>query len=136
MLCFSVANYSLLPTLRCNINSRQIRAFAEQHIIAIISVDMDGNPERITPRLLQSGVNLIYPMEIAAGSDFKQTVRQHPNLEVRLTALAVTTGFGPGTKVFDDRVEERDPPPIIREPYGALNRVRRTATRGVSSLIL
>lgn len=67
--------------------------------------------------------------------DVNQTVRQYPYLEVRLIALAVTTGFGPGAKVFDDRAEERDPPPITREPCGALNRVRRTAPRGVSSLI-
>ena len=50
-------------------NYRRIKAFANQHNIPVLSVDTDGNPEKITPCMINAGVNWLFPMEVAAGVD-------------------------------------------------------------------
>ncbi|HNT35801.1 MAG TPA: uroporphyrinogen decarboxylase family protein, partial [bacterium] len=61
-------------------NYRRIRAFADTHGIPVISVDTDGNPDRITPPMIHSGVNLLFPLEVAAGCDINDLQARYPNL--------------------------------------------------------
>ncbi len=61
-------------------NYRHIKAFADQHHIPLISVDTDGNPDRITPPMMQNGVNWLYPMEVAAGCDVNVWREKYPTL--------------------------------------------------------
>jgi len=61
-------------------NYRRIKTFADQPNIAIISVDTDSDPDRITPPMLESGVNLLYPMEVTAGCDVNQWQKKYPDL--------------------------------------------------------
>ena len=61
-------------------NYRQIKAFALQHQIPVLSVDTDGDPERITPNMIRAGVNWLYPMEVAAGVDVNIWREKFPTL--------------------------------------------------------
>jgi uroporphyrinogen decarboxylase len=59
---------------------RRIKGFAEVHAIPIISVDTDGNPDLITPPMIEAGVNVLFPMEVAAGCDVNVWRRKYPAL--------------------------------------------------------
>jgi uroporphyrinogen decarboxylase len=61
-------------------NYRRIKAFAVQHNIPVISVDTDGNPDRITPPMIRNGVNLLFPMEVAAGVNVNDWRERYPTL--------------------------------------------------------
>lgn len=61
-------------------NYRRIKAFALKHNIPVISVDTDGQPERITPAMIHAGVNLLFPLEVAAGCDINEWQRRFPEL--------------------------------------------------------
>ena len=61
-------------------NYRRIRSFADRHGIPILSVDTDGNPDKITPPMIRAGVNLLFPMEVAAGCDVNQWQKKYPTL--------------------------------------------------------
>ena len=61
-------------------NYRRIKAFAEAHQIPVISVDTDGQPEKITPAMIAAGVNLLFPLEVAAGCDVNDWQRRFPEL--------------------------------------------------------
>ena len=59
---------------------RRIKAFADRHGIPVISVDSDGNPDKITPPMMRAGVNLLFPMEVAAGCDVNDWRVRYPTL--------------------------------------------------------
>lgn len=59
---------------------RRIKAFAERHNIPLISVDTDGDPDLITPSMMCSGVNFLFPMEVAAGCDVNVWRARYPTL--------------------------------------------------------
>lgn len=61
-------------------NYRRIQEFAAQHNILCISVDTDGNPDRITQPMIDHGVNLLFPMEVAAGVDVNTWREKYPSL--------------------------------------------------------
>lgn len=61
-------------------NYRRIKAFAREHNIPVLSVDTDGNPERITPCMVRTGVNWLFPMEVAAGVDVAVWREKFPTL--------------------------------------------------------
>jgi uroporphyrinogen decarboxylase len=45
-----------------------------------MSVDTDGNPDLIAPLMIAAGVNLLFPMEVAAGCDVNVWRRKYPAL--------------------------------------------------------
>jgi uroporphyrinogen decarboxylase len=59
---------------------RRIRDFAREHDIPVISVDTDGQPDLITAPMMEEGVNLLFPMEVAAGADVNVFQRKYPGL--------------------------------------------------------
>ena len=59
---------------------KKIRKFADDHNIPIFSLDTDGNCEELVPLFLECGINLIFPFEVAAGSDILEYRRRYPNL--------------------------------------------------------
>lgn len=59
---------------------RRIKAFADAHHIPVISVDTDGNPDLIIPPMMRAGVNLLLPLEVAAGCDVNAMQRRYPEL--------------------------------------------------------
>jgi hypothetical protein len=61
-------------------NYRRIATFARAHEIPIISVDTDGDPALIASPMVQAGVNLLFPMEVAAGCDVAAWRKAHPTL--------------------------------------------------------
>lgn len=91
---------------------RRIQAFAREHGIPVISVDTDGAPDMIAPNMLRCGVNLLYPMEVAAGCDVNEWQERFPG-------LAMMGGI-------DKRVLALGPREIRRE----LERVRPAVRRG------
>jgi hypothetical protein len=93
-------------------NYRRIKAFAVAHNIPVISVDTDGQPERITPPMIRAGVNLLFPLEVAAGCDVNAWQHRFPEL-----------AFSGG---IDKRVLALDHAAIDRE----LERIRPALARG------
>jgi uroporphyrinogen decarboxylase len=59
---------------------RRIKSFANEHGIPILSVDTDGNPDKITPPMMKAGVNYLFPMEVAAGCDVNTWRVKYPTL--------------------------------------------------------
>ena len=56
------------------------QAFADSHCIPVISVDTDGNPDLIAGPMMRAGINLLFPMEVAAGCDVNVWRAKHPTL--------------------------------------------------------
>jgi uroporphyrinogen-III decarboxylase len=61
-------------------NYKKIKTFAEAHHIPIFSLDTDGNCSELLPLFLESGINLVFPFEVAAGSDIVAYRKQYPRL--------------------------------------------------------
>ena len=61
-------------------NYRRIKAFAERHNILVMSVDTDGNPDRIAQPMIDAGVNWLFPLEVAAGCDVNVWRDKYPTL--------------------------------------------------------
>lgn len=59
---------------------QRIHAFAREHGIPLISVDTDGNPGLIIPPMMRSGVNFVFPFEVAAGCDVNEYRNRFPSL--------------------------------------------------------
>ena len=56
---------------------RRVTDLARQHGVDVIFVDSDGNVEQLIPLWLESGINGVYPMEVAAGMDVGKLRRQY-----------------------------------------------------------
>ncbi len=93
-------------------NYRRVKAFARRHGIPVVSVDTDGNPERLAAPMLAAGVNFLYPMEVAAGCDVNVWRQRYPD-------LALMGGI-------DKRALAEGPAAIDRE----LERIRPALTTG------
>lgn len=61
-------------------NYLKIKKFANETGIKIFSLDTDGNVDKLLPILLESGINMIYPFEVPAGSDVIKYGEQYPEL--------------------------------------------------------
>lgn len=48
--------------------------------VPIVDLDSDGNVEALIPLWIEAGVNMIHPMEVAAGMDVAKTRREYPDL--------------------------------------------------------
>lgn len=61
-------------------NYKKIKKFADEKGIEIFSVDTDGKVDELLPIFIEGGVNMVYPFEVAAGSDIIRFSQQYPNL--------------------------------------------------------
>jgi uroporphyrinogen decarboxylase len=61
-------------------NYQKIAAFAREHDIPIFSLDTDGDCAQLVPLYLESGINLVFPFEVAAGCDINEYRKQYPAL--------------------------------------------------------
>ncbi len=59
---------------------RRIKDFTRRYNIPILSVDTDGNPDLIAQPMIDAGVNLLWPMEVAAGCDVNVWRKKYPTL--------------------------------------------------------
>jgi uroporphyrinogen decarboxylase len=59
---------------------RRLRRFADEHGIAFLSLDTDGDCRELLPLFLEAGINLVFPFEVAAGSDVAAYRRRYPHL--------------------------------------------------------
>ncbi len=59
---------------------RRIKALAREHDVPVMSVDTDGQPDLITPPMMGAGVNMMFPMEVAAGCDVNVFRGKYPTL--------------------------------------------------------
>jgi len=60
-------------------NYKKIKQFCVDYNVPIFSLDTDGDCTEIFKPLIDSGVNLIYPFEVAAGSDVAAIRKQYKN---------------------------------------------------------
>jgi uroporphyrinogen decarboxylase len=61
-------------------NYKRIADFAKNHNIPVFSLDTDGDCSQLVPLYLESGINMIMPFEVAAGSDINKYRKLYPNL--------------------------------------------------------
>lgn len=59
---------------------RRIKAFTKAHGIPVLSVDTDGQPDLIIPPMMRAGVNMLFPLEVAAGCDANAFRKKYPGL--------------------------------------------------------
>lgn len=60
----------------------KIRKFADEHDIPVIALDTDGDCEELAPLFLESGINILLPFEVAAGSDILEYRKKYPKLSI------------------------------------------------------
>lgn len=63
-------------------NYKKIKAFADSHGIQVLSLDTDGNCSELVPLFIECGINLVFPFEVAAGSDILEYRREYPALGI------------------------------------------------------
>jgi hypothetical protein len=63
-------------------NYKKIKAFADMQGIKILSLDTDGDCSKLIPLFMECGINLLFPFEVAAGSDIVAYRKQYPNLGI------------------------------------------------------
>ncbi len=59
---------------------RRLKAFTVEHDIPVFSVDTDGKPDDIVDPMMETGVNYLWPMEVAAGTDVNDYRARWPEL--------------------------------------------------------
>lgn len=59
---------------------RRLRDLADRYKIPLMSVDTDGQPDLIVPPMMEHGVNVLFPLEVAAGCDVSEFQRKYPTL--------------------------------------------------------
>lgn len=61
---------------------RRLRDLGDRFKIPLMSVDTDGRPDLIVPPMMEHGVNMLFPMEVAAGCDVNEYQRKYPTLGI------------------------------------------------------
>lgn len=61
---------------------RRIWQFAQESGIPVLDVDTDGKPDDIVDPMMEAGVNYLWPMEVAAGTDVNDYRRRWPGLAI------------------------------------------------------
>ena len=61
---------------------KNVTACLRDHGVRVIMVDTDGNCWQLIPLFMEGGVNLIYPMEVAAGMDVTKVRETFPTLAI------------------------------------------------------
>jgi len=61
---------------------KKVTACLRDHGVSVIMVDTDGNCWQLVPLFMEGGVNLIYPMEVAAGMDVAKVRDAFPTLGI------------------------------------------------------
>ncbi len=59
---------------------KQLTALYRKHGTRILSVDTDGNLSTLIPLLIESGINVIHPVEVNAGNDIVALRKQYGNV--------------------------------------------------------
>lgn len=59
-------------------NYKRIKQFCDEHKVPILSLDTDGNCDLLFDPLIEGGINLIFPFEVAAGSDVVDVKKRYP----------------------------------------------------------
>ena len=59
---------------------RTLKQFVDRHDIPLFSVDTDGMPYKLIEPMMHTGVNYMWPFEVAAGCDVNEVQKNHPQL--------------------------------------------------------
>ena len=59
-------------------NYKKIKQFCNEYNVPIFSLDTDGDCNLLFEPLIEGGINLIYPFEVAAGSDIVDIKKRYP----------------------------------------------------------
>jgi len=85
---------------------RRITDFARSKGIDTIFVDSDGNVEELIPLWLDSGINGVYPMEVAAGMDVVKLRKQYGK-ELLMTGGIDKRVLAQDRKAIDEELENK-----------------------------
>ena len=86
----------------------QVMSEARKHGCTLGAVDSDGNPHDIVANWLEEGVNIMYPLEVAAGVDIHGWRREF-GLPLRLQGGIAKHPLTLGGKAIDDELERIRP---------------------------
>lgn len=86
---------------------RRIRQFAGEHGIEVISVDTDGDPRLLITPMMEAGINLLFPFEVAAGCDVNEIRKHWPSLGIMGGVDKRTLAEGPAA--IDAEIERIQP---------------------------
>jgi len=92
----------MLPRYRC------VTELARRKGVDIIFVDSDGNVEELIPLWLESGINGVYPMEVAAGMDVLKLRRQYGK-ELLMTGGIDKRVLARDKRAIDEELEAKLP---------------------------
>jgi hypothetical protein len=87
---------------------RRVMDAARAHGVAISVVDCDGNPHDIVANWLEEGVNIMFPLEVAAGVD-PYAWRQEFGMQLRLRGGIAKTPLVQGGLAIDRELERIKP---------------------------
>ena len=96
---------------------KRIAAFAKAHDIPVFSLDTDGDCSELVPLFMESGINMIFPFEVAAGSDVVDYRKKYPNLGIMggINKIEIAKG-----RDAIDRELARLAPMFDKNPYIAM----------------
>jgi len=87
---------------------KRITDVLHTHEIDLIGVDSDGNVDELIPLWLDAGVNLIYPMECAAGMHVVKLRKKYGD-ELRMIGGISKAALASGRAAIDAELEEKIP---------------------------
>ena len=88
-------------------NYQKICDFARRHQIPVIAVDTDGICDQLIPLFIESGINLLMPIEIAAGNNLQDLKKRFP--EISLMGGIDKMEIAKGKEAIDAQLDLLDP---------------------------
>jgi uroporphyrinogen decarboxylase len=87
---------------------RRITDLARSKGIDVVFVDSDGDVSQLIPLWIQSGINGVYPMEVAAGMDVVKLRRQYGR-DLLITGGIDKRALAAGPQAIDDELKAKMP---------------------------
>ncbi len=89
-------------------NYQRVNALLHQYDINLVGVDSDGNLDKLIPLWLDSGINFVYPNEVAAGNDVLETRKKY-GPEMRLVGGIDKRALAKGPAAIRQELDRRLP---------------------------
>jgi uroporphyrinogen decarboxylase len=95
---------------------RHINAHLRRHGVEFIWLDSDGNPEVLVPLMMESGINCLWPLEVAAGMD-PVSLREEFGPDLRLSGGIDKRALAKGHRAIDEELDRRLRPMLAHGGY-------------------
>jgi uroporphyrinogen decarboxylase len=110
-------------------NYKRVVNVLHKYGVDLISVDSDGNIDELIPLWLEAGVNIIYPMECAAGMDVVE-LRKKYGKDLRMIGGISKAALASGKTAIDTELQKKIP--VLLESGGYIPCVDHAVPHDVS----